>query len=311
MNTKFLLYGLLSAVVLIGLVFNLSSDAPSPDTELSNSQFSEPQASTVASNNSQPSIDMVSTQTMSEDKNAFSDRLAIPQSTIPVNAQNLVSELRSMLDAEKFDEAARYLKTFYENSDQYTNDEKVVLFDLYANLLKDMELNIDAIAVLEDLLGLADVPEAIRLDALKNLGELYNLETEYEKGLAVFRLWTEISSAGDPDVYKGLSYSQYRIGLYEEALASAIEHVLLAEDRIEDVGLDMLMYLNSLAFTTENWTDAEWITKLMIEKYDRPVDWRNLAAVYSRMGNEEARAEVLANAVEAGKIDEDLNLISQ
>lgn len=235
----------------------------------------------------------------------------VPLSTTKkeVTLDQAIADAQQLLELGKFEEASQLLTMLYENLADYSSEERIFLSDLYANLLASMELNADAIIVFEDLLALPNVPDAIRLNALKGLGDLYNLENEHESSITAYEAWLSESSNTDSAVHKGLSFAYYKLELYEKALPPAIEHVRLLDPQLESVDRETLMYLNSLAFTTGHWTDAEWITKILIEKFDQPVDWRNLTAIYAKLGDEEARVKAFADAVAAGKIDEAGNLI--
>ncbi|NKB34309.1 MAG: hypothetical protein GKR91_14555 [Pseudomonadales bacterium] len=222
--------------------------------------------------------------------------------------QNMVV-VQKLIEEGNFEDGVILLNALYEEADRLSTEDKIILYNIYAKLLHELEMNTDAILVYEELISLSEVPDNIKLDALKELGELYNKEAMYENGQFVFERWIAESDYNDTNVFKGLSISFYRQGQHAKALGPAIEHVRTVQDRIEDVDRDTLVYLNGLAFSTENWVDAEWITKLMIEQFDTPVDWRNLIAIYDRMGNEDAKNRAFDAAVAAGMIDKDGNLI--
>ena len=257
-----------------------------------------------------PPVDNSKTSSLILNSNETNDSLS--GSRVVRNSRVLTEPIavaQSLIEEGRFEDGARLLNQLYEDSEIYSPQEQIALFELYANLLKAMEFNSDAIAVFENLLELPDIPTGVRLNALKGLGGLYYRESELEKAQAAYETWIAESSTPDPDVYLGLSFSHYRQEQWQEALPPAIEHVRLIEDRIEDVDREKLMYLNMLAINNEDWENAEWIAKIMVEQFDGPRDWRNLTWIYYAMGNEEASAQALANAIAAGKLDETGNVI--
>lgn len=206
-------------------------------------------------------------------------------------------------------QAARILAELYGQIDIFSDQDKALLLQNYADLLIRLGSNVEAIQVLEQLLAVPNLRVDSELVARKTLGETLMKQEEWLAAETQLNSWLDKSKVRDPEVLLNLSYTYYQRELWDEAIPPAIEHINRLMDSEQEITRERLMYINSLAFSAEDWENAAWLTQVMINQFDEPVDWRNLIAIYSAMGNEEARAQARADAIDAGKIDESGNLI--
>lgn len=200
--------------------------------------------------------------------------------------------------------AAKILAELYKNLNRFSIEEKEQLLHQYSNLLIALGYHADAISILEEILRLPVLDESVQLNTLKLLGQAHMTQEHWQDAVDNFNSWLEISIAPDPDVVQNLSYAYYQQQRWEEALVSGIEHINLLISEEQEITREHLLYINSLAFSNEDWENAAWVTQIMINEFNNIRDWRNLIRIYQRIDDELAVAEVFQAAEQAGVLEE-------
>ncbi len=215
-----------------------------------------------------------------------------------------VDQARALAAKGNSDQAARILAELYGKTDTISNSEKITLLETYSLLLIQLGSNEEAIQVLNQLLAIPGLALESELAAKKLLGETLMKQEEWALAQAHLSAWLEDGATRDPDVLLNLSYAFYQQELWTDAISPAIEHLNLLVAQEQDITRERLAYINSLAFTTQDWDNAAWVTQVLINEFGEIRDWRNLIEIYRASGNESGVEQVFLDADEAGVLEE-------
>ncbi len=168
--------------------------------------------------------------------------------------------------------------------EQMNGFEKATLLNFYTNYWLGVGNYSEARNTFEQILQLANLREDIRLRTLRSLGQLYAADEQWQASIDRFEAWRDASDSEDTLVFKSLSYNNYQLERYEEAVPLWQQYMDLSRSNGEALGRDDYMYLNGLLFTLERFEDALELTKQMIVLFNHPTDWQNLRAIHSNLG---------------------------
>ncbi len=168
--------------------------------------------------------------------------------------------------------------------DSLTDYEKSTLLNFYTNYWLTLEDYSEAINTFEEMLTIENLESSTRLRTLRSLGQLYMAEEQWEQAISRYQEWREQSEEEDTVVFRGLSYSNYQLDRFADALPYWQQYMTLASETGDALDRNDYAYLNGLFFSLELYEEALANTKDMIVLFNDPVDWRNLRAVQSRLG---------------------------
>lgn len=221
-----------------------------------------------------------------------------------------INQALELASEGNIDQAARILAKLYEEIEFLSLEDKQSLFVNYSDLLIQLGSNYEAIQVLEQLLSIPNLASNIELTALNSLGETLMEQEEWPAAEEKFKSWLEKSDVRNAELLWNLSYTYYQQELWEEAIPPAIEHINLSLAEGQEISRERLMYLTALAYSAEDFENAAWVTKVMINEFNEVRDWRNLMAIYDTLGDEAGKDQLLHDAEEAGVIEELEELIA-
>lgn len=168
--------------------------------------------------------------------------------------------------------------------EQMNGFEKATLLNFYTNYWLGVGNYTEARNTFEQILQLANLREDIQLRTLRSLGQLYAAEEQWQTSIDRFEAWRDASDSEDILVFKSLSYNNYQLERYEEAIPLWEQYMDLSRANGVELERDDYMYLNGLLFTLERFEDALELTKQMIVLFNHPTDWQNLRAIHANLG---------------------------
>ena len=168
--------------------------------------------------------------------------------------------------------------------DEMNDFEKSTILGFYINYWLAVNNYGEALNTFEEILELKNLGDDLRLRTLRSLGQLYAAEEQWQESINNYLAWRDASSTEDIVVFKGLSYANYQLEQFSEALPYWQQFMALSIENGDELGRDDYAYLNGLYFTLEMFEEALENTKQMIVLFNHPTDWRNLRAIHDRLG---------------------------
>jgi|GEM_PF-1682837 len=189
--------------------------------------------------------------------------------------------------------AKQMLDSYRERYWERLNDfEKSTLLNFYTNYWLTLEDYPEALNTFEELLTIENLRDDTRLRTLRSLGQLYMAEERWEQAITRYQDWREQSPEEDVIIFRGLSYSNYQLERYADALPYWQQYMSFSTEIGDELERDDYAYLNGLYFNLEMFEEALENTKEMIVLFNDPTDWRNLRAVQSRLGITDPQAQI-------------------
>ena len=215
----------------------------------------------------------------------------------------IIDEVQKRFLEGQWTEGTNELNALYEDYDSLNDFEKATVLNFYTNLLLANNMLPEAMNAFEAMLQLETLRPDLRLRAIRAMGQLNRTEGQLESAVAYFNQFLDESGDRNSTVLLDLAYSHYQLGQHSEAIPPLTEHIeqLIVTD--QEVERNKLSLLNVLAIESGDWDSAATVNELMVEAYNDPRDWQNLAEIYQQLGENAQRQQLLSDALDAGHID--------
>lgn len=228
--------------------------------------------------------------------------------TLSERVYRVISDVQEMMnpegDAEPDLEGAKEeLDDLNERYDSLNDFEKSTLLNFYTNYYLAIDDVQSALDTFERILTIENLRDEQRLRALMALGQIYAGEERYEDAIDAFNQWRELSEEESATVFLLLANSHYNLENYETAIPYLQDHMALLEEDGREVRRNIYSLLNVMYIETERYERSRDTLETMIIMFDEPADWRNLAAVYGFLDNDEARLHTLELAYRQGYLE--------
>ena len=237
--------------------------------------------------------------------------------TLGPQVMRAITEIQEMMSPEDPEEepdmanAKIALDELRERRWERMNDfEKSTLLNFYTNYYLSTEDFAGALRTFEELLTIEDLREDTRRRTHRSLGQLYSAEEEWQKSIENYEAWREMSLEEDEVVFKGLSYAHYQLESMLPARDFWLDYMNLTLTNGSELRRDDYSYLNGVYFTLESYGEALDLTKTMIVKFDNPIDWQNLSAIYASLDREEERVQSLNLTYLRGILEDDTRYLN-
>lgn len=210
----------------------------------------------------------------------------------------VISRVQEMMNPEddsepEWERAKNELDGLNERYDSLNDFEKATLLNFYTNYYLAQDMINEALSAFERMLTIEDLRVAQRTRALMALGQIYAGEERYQDSIDALEEWRRWSEEERATVFLLLANSHYNLDNYDEAIPYLLRHIdmLQADDR--EVRRNIYALLNLMHIEQEDYLLARDVTETMVALFDEPADWRNLAAIYGYLDDNEARIQIL------------------
>lgn len=177
-----------------------------------------------------------------------------------------------------------------ENWDSLNDFEKSTVLNFYTNYWLTVGDYTEAANSFEQILTISNLQENVRLRTLRSLGQIYAAQEQWQRSIDNYTAWRELSPNEDGQVLKGLSYANYQLGRFPEALPYWQQFMDYSYENNSELNRDDYAYLNGIYFTLEMYEEALELTKEMILLFNHPTDWQNLKSIHASLGMMEPQA---------------------
>lgn len=258
-----------------------------------------------------------------------------------------VEQVMTLRDAEDYAGARVILdeiKDMY-TKDQLNNREKQVLFQFYANLDQIQENYPAALASYQEILKIPELGQEVLEQTWTQVGSLYYIMEQYREAISAFETLNGIALEPDDDIYLRMAYAYYQLEEYSNAIVPLLKNFEIMRAKGEMIPKNSYGLLRALYLTLEDYEKGYQVVRESLVLYNDPQDWVLLAQLAAQLErfDEQARlyyasgtgnylesdsdfvtlasllnnndnpygcAEVMAKALEAGKVEEDEDNLS-
>lgn len=224
---------------------------------------------------------------------------ASQQQVLSPNVNAAIAEIQNLMSPEDEEADPDYaaakvlLDELYESRFERMNDfEKQITLNFYTNYHLSQQDYDQALRNFEQILAIENLRMNTRLRTLRSLGQLYAAEEYWNASISSYEKWQAVSEEEDPLVYKGLSYGNYQLENFEEALVHWERYFAMIRELSTEIERDDYLFLNGLYFMLKDFDSAQELTREMIELFNNDTDKQNLIKI-----EEELSARVNAGPI--------------
>lgn len=214
-----------------------------------------------------------------------------------------LGNIRSLMDKNQYQEAVNRLETLEQRSDSYNRYENAVVHQTLAYAYASINDYAQATEAFAEALSFKALSRESTLAVMQNLGQLYIVTEEYEKGITILENWMALAQPKDiaphMRVLLGNAY------LHQKDYAKAVAQLKQA---VTEVDQPNKTWLQILASTYQQWGHygemAEVLQQAVIIYPEEKAFWQQLVAAYRQANDDKQAAAALALSCNAGLCDE-------
>lgn len=229
----------------------------------------------------------------------------VPAMSLEVHKQ--VQKAQEAMDLSDIPAAEEFLEKAY-NKRNINDYEKAVVWQMRAMIAFEKENTRDTIKAYEMILTFREsIPEALELQIMFGLGQLYFSEENYEKALEFVQRWER---AVDPTLI-GVSQLtfigqlHYQLTNFQNALDYMYRAIAQAES-IDTIEVKENWYNLALSAHWElnQYDKVRDVLEILLIRWPNPTYWTQLAGIYQELGEEETSFSLTEAAYKQGFLDE-------
>ena len=217
-----------------------------------------------------------------------------------------LSKIHTLMDKERYPEALAGLDRMRPRVERKPY-EHAVLLQTYGHLYARQEQYPQAIAVLEQGLNLAVLPEAASQQALYLLAQLQLATADYQAATISLERWFELEQQPAPAAHAlaGTAYA------YAKRYPDAVKHLRKAIELSQNPDKNWYRQLLAVYYESSQYQAAVKLLQQLITQSAGDKDyWLQLSGVYRELGNDAQSLAVMELAYLRGLLTEETELVN-
>jgi len=221
-----------------------------------------------------------------------------------------LTEAQELIEADKYNEGLAVLREL-ERDTKLSNYEKAQTYNYFAYTYFTMERYADAIKAYENVLRQPDLPEALEVNSIYTLAQLYFIQEDYPKAIDIINRWFKMVEKPTENAYMLLGQAYYQLEKYKESLVPLKEAYKMVKDRGDVPKENLLLLLRVDYFSLGDYKNMLAILKELVVLYPKSEYWKTMAGTYSEMKQLDRQMSIFELLYEHGDLErgnEQLNL---
>jgi tetratricopeptide (TPR) repeat protein len=216
-----------------------------------------------------------------------------------------INEVMELRDQENYPAARAILDELKDmhTKEQLNNREAYTMFLFYANLDQVQENYESALANYQEILKLPEQTPEVMEQTWMQVGSLYYVLERYEDAISAFNTFNEIALEPDDAVYLRIAYAYYQLERYQEAVDPLLKNFELLRAAGEEIPKNSYGLLRALYLTLEDFPKAYQVVREEIMLYGEPDSWVMLAQLSAQLENFEDQSRLYYAAGKGGFLD--------
>jgi len=209
-----------------------------------------------------------------------------------------------------FERAKRELDNLNQRYDSLNDFEKSTVLNFYTNYYLEMDDISAALETFERILTIENLRPEARLRALMALGQIYQSEERYQESIDALNRWRALSETENPTVFLSLANAHYNLENYSQAVPYLEQHMDMLRAEGREIRRNIYALLNLMYIEMQDYNSARDIIETMVALFDEAADWRNLAAIYGYLDDDERRIQTLELTYRLGHMDSEAQFMN-
>lgn len=213
----------------------------------------------------------------------------------------LLTEAQQRVNAKQYREALAILDKIKARR-RLNRTEKAQLWNFYAYIYYSQENYPKAIQAYETLLQQPQLQPGLRTGTLYTLSQLYFLEADYNKALARIQEWMSLTESPSPDAYALLGQAYFKLKRYKQAVPALRKAIQLRRASGRKVKESWYLLIRASYYEMKDYKNMAKVIKELITAYPKPKYFRDLAGVYSQIGDTRKQLGLMEVMYEKGQL---------
>lgn len=192
------------------------------------------------------------------------------------------------------------------SSDRLNDYEKAVAWQLKASIAFERDDTPASITAFEQILKYREsIPEALELQILFNLSQLYYTQDNYDRALTYVKEWESRASVVSIQQKVYISQLYYQREEYENSLTYIYDSIADAQ-AVDTIEVQENWYSIALSAHWElnQYDEVRKVLETLIVYWPKPTYWTQLAGIYGELGRENDSFSITEAAYKMGFLDE-------
>lgn len=221
-----------------------------------------------------------------------------------------LTEAQELIEANKFNEGLAALRDL-EKDTHLSDYERAQTYNYFAYTYFTMERYDDAIKAYENVLRQPDLPEALEVNSIYTLAQLYFIQENYAKAIEIINKWLKLVEKPTENAYMLLGQAYYQLEKYKESLVPLLEAYKMVKGRGDPPKENLLLLLRVDYFNLGDYPNMVKVLNELLHLYPKAEYWKTLAGAHSEMKRLDKQMSIFEALYEAGELsrgNEQLNL---
>lgn len=217
-----------------------------------------------------------------------------------------LSKAQEAQEKGKLGEALKYLDAVKERSSKKPLQpyEEAQLWNFYAYIYLAQEKYDQAVTAFGKVLAQPDLPEGLLTNTQYALAQLYMMQGESRKAIKQLEQWFVTVKNPGPDAYVLLGQAYLQENRQDDALKALLSAFDVAKQQGKAEKENWYALLQYIYAEKQLFNKQEEVLKILVSRWPKKLYWLSLFGVYSELGNEVARLNVLETAYVQGMLDQ-------
>lgn len=227
----------------------------------------------------------------------------VPAMSLDVHKR--IQKAQEAMDEKNFPEAKVRLAELLEST-RINDYERAVAWQLNAMIAYEQEDTPGTIRAYEEILSYAEsIPEALELQIIFGLSQLYYSTEKYDLSLEYVKRWESRTEIVGVNQLIFIAQLYYTLNDYRNALSYAYKAISDAE-AVDTVEVKESWYQIALSSHWElgEFANVRDILEILIINWPKPVYWTQLAGVYGELKEEQKSYSITEAAYKQGFLDD-------
>ena len=221
-----------------------------------------------------------------------------------------LTEAQELIEADKYQDGLRILGEL-ERDSKLSHYERAQTYNYFAYTYFTMERYADAIKAYENVLRQPELPEALEVNSVYTLAQLYFIQEDYNKAIDIINRWFKMVDKPTENAYMLLGQAYYQLEKYKESLVPLKEAYNMVKERGDTPRENLLLLLRVDYFSLGDYKNMLAVLKELVVLYPKAEYWKTMAGAYSELKQMKKQMSVFEMLYEHGDLqrgNEQLNL---
>ncbi|GEQ99506.1 hypothetical protein JCM17845_01300 [Iodidimonas gelatinilytica] len=251
-------------------------------------------------------LDIRSAQAQSDEKPKRSSKKV---DSLRANVYEKIAKAQEKLEKGEKADAVKDLNSLLE--DKINDYETAIVYQILASSVYiEEERYKEAITEYEKILKLERVPDSLQIASLNALAQLYLIDEQYENSITYMKRWMATQENPGPTPYYFMAQGYYGLEDYANIVPNILKAIELGRARGDEPKENWYLMLRLAYFELGNFEKVRDVLEYLTVNFEKPEYWRQLAAVYSELGQEDKQFATMEVAYRQGYLDKESQLIN-